>query len=109
MGNLAQVDDLILLLAPDGKRFLIRLCAGAQMHTHRGFIRHDDMIGQPYGALVPSQLGDRFSMLQPSTFDLVMHVKRASQIVYPKEIGYVLLRMNIVPGARVVEAGTGSG
>jgi tRNA (adenine57-N1/adenine58-N1)-methyltransferase len=54
-------------------------------------------------------MGHPFFLLQPSTFDLTMRVKRASQIVYPKEIGYIILRMNIVPGSRIVEAGTGSG
>ena len=107
--NIAQADDLVLLLAPDEKRYLIRLMPRQQRHTHRGFIPHDAIIGQPFGSAVSTQLGDRFRLLQPSTFDLVMHVKRASQIVYPKEIGYILLRMNIIPGARVIESGTGSG
>lgn len=107
--NIAQADDLVLMLAPDEKRFLIRLTPGAQLHTHRGFIPHDAIIGQPFGSAVETQLGQRFLLLQPSTFDLVMHIKRASQIVYPKEIGYIVLWMNIVPGARVIEAGTGSG
>ena len=107
--NVAQAGDLVLLLAPDEKRFLIRLTPRDQLHTHRGFIPHDTIIDQPFGAAVQTQLGHRFLLLQPSTFDLVMHVKRASQIVYPKEIGYILLRMNIIPGARVIEAGTGSG
>jgi tRNA (adenine57-N1/adenine58-N1)-methyltransferase len=107
--NTAQADDLVLLLSPDEKRFLVRLTAGAQLHTHRGYIAHDALIGQTFGSAVQTQLGHSFLLLQPSTFDLVMHIKRASQIVYPKEIGYILLRMNIVPGARVVEAGTGSG
>lgn len=107
--DIAQPNDWVLLLSPDEKRFLIRLSAGAQLHTHRGFIAHDAIIGRPYGSAVTTQLGHSFLLLQPSTLDLVMHVKRASQIVYPKEIGYLVLRMNIVPGARVIEAGTGSG
>ncbi len=105
----AQAGDWVLLLGPDEKRFFIRLAAGQQMHTHRGFLLHNAIIGQPFGSTVPTQLGARFLLLQPSTFDWVMHVKRISQIVYPKEIGYILLRLNIIPGARVVEAGTGSG
>ena len=107
----AQAGDWVLLLAQDrsAKRFFLRLTIGQQLHTHRGFIRHDDVIGQPFGSFVKTQLGQRFLLLQPSTFDFVMHVKRISQIIYPKEIGYILLRLNIVPGARVVEAGSGSG
>jgi tRNA (adenine57-N1/adenine58-N1)-methyltransferase len=105
----AQAGDWVLLLAPDEKRFFIRLAPGQQLHTHRGYIQHDEMIGRPFGCAVRTQLGHSFRLLLPSTFDLVMHVKRISQIVYPKEIGYLLLRLNVIPGARVVEAGTGSG
>lgn len=104
-----QLGDLILLLGPDGKRIILKLSAGQQIHTHLGFMTHDSLVGLVYGSLVKTQLGHPFVLLKPSTLDLVMHVKRTSQIVYPKEIGYVLLKMNIVPGARVVEAGTGSG
>ncbi len=107
--NLAQLNDLVLLVSPDEKRFLVRLVPGAQMHTHRGYIPHDAIIGKSFGDSVATQMGHPFLVLQPSTFDLAMHVKRASQIVYPKEIGYIVLRMNIVPGSRIVEAGTGSG
>lgn len=107
--NLAQASDTVLLISPDEKRFMVRLVAGAQMHTHRGFILHDALIGQPFGSTIKTQMGRPFLLLQPSTLDLVMHIKRAGQIIYPKEIGAIILKMNIVPGARVVEAGTGSG
>ncbi len=105
----AQPGDMVLLLAPDGKRLLHKLTPGQQVHTHLGFFTHDSVVGLAYGSLVRTQLGHSFVLLQPSTLDLVMHVKRTSQIVYPKEIGYILLKMNVVPGTRLVEAGTGSG
>jgi tRNA (adenine57-N1/adenine58-N1)-methyltransferase catalytic subunit len=104
-----QPGDMILLLAPDGKRFIHLLTLGQQIHTHLGFMTHDSLVGLFPGSLVKTQLGHTFVLLKPSTLDLVMHLKRTSQIVYPKEIGYILLKMNIVPGACVVEAGTGSG
>ncbi len=107
--NNAQAGDWVLLLGPAEKRFFVRLTSGQQLHTHRGFIPHDAIIGKPYGHSVTTQLGASFLVLQPSTFDLIMHVKRISQIVYPKEAGYIVMRLNVVPGARVVEAGTGSG
>ncbi len=107
--NAAQPNDLVMLVSPDEKRFQVRLVAGQQLHTHRGYIPHDAIIGKRYGDAVATQMGHPFLLLQPSTFDLTMRVKRASQIVYPKEIGYIILRMNIVPGSRIVEAGTGSG
>lgn len=101
--------DMILLLAPDGKRFIHRISPGERIHTHLGFISHESLVGLVPGSLVKTQLGHAFVLLTPSTLDLIMHVKRTSQIVYPKEIGYALLKMNIVPGALVIEAGTGSG
>jgi tRNA (adenine57-N1/adenine58-N1)-methyltransferase len=104
-----KLGDMILLLAPDGKRFIHKLAQGEQVHTHLGFVTHDSLVGLVPGSLVKTQLGHSFVLLTPSTLDLVMHVKRTSQIVYPKEIGYLLLKMNIVPGTCVVEAGTGSG
>ncbi len=107
--NIAKAGDWVLLLGPADKRFLVRLTPGQQLHTHRGFVFHDAIVDKPFGSTVTTHLGAPFLLLQPSTFDLVMHVKRISQIVYPKEAGYILMRLNIVPGARVVEAGTGSG
>lgn len=107
--NLAHENDLILLAGPDGKRLMVRLTRGQKIHTHLGWIAHDDIIDQPFGHAIRTQLAHPFLLLPPSTLDLVMHAKRASQIVYPKEAGYILLKLNIIPGARVIEAGTGSG
>lgn len=107
--NTAQPNEMVLLVSPDEKRYAVRLVSGQRLDTHHGYILHDAIIGQPFGTTIKTQLGHAYLLLQPSTYDLVMHVKRISQIVYPKEIGYILLRMNIVPGTRVVECGTGSG
>jgi tRNA (adenine57-N1/adenine58-N1)-methyltransferase catalytic subunit len=109
MTNIAQANEFVLLIGPDEHRFLIRLTVGQQHHTHDGFILHNDIIGKPFGFPVRTQLGYPYLLLQPSTYDFGMHVKRSSQIIYPKEIGTIILRMNIIPGVRVVEAGTGSG
>jgi tRNA (adenine57-N1/adenine58-N1)-methyltransferase len=107
--NIAQANEYVLLIAPDDKRYMVRLIPGQQLHTHHGFILHNAIIGQTFGTTLKTQLEYAYLLLQPSTFDFVMHVKRASQIVYPKEIGQIILQLNIIPGARVVEAGTGSG
>jgi tRNA (adenine57-N1/adenine58-N1)-methyltransferase len=107
--DIAREHDLVLLISRDDKRFIVRLAPGEDFHTHRGKIAHDDILGHPLGRVVRSHLGHPFVVLQPSTHDLIMNVSRATQIVYPKEIGYVLLKLGIGPGTRVVEAGTGSG
>jgi tRNA (adenine57-N1/adenine58-N1)-methyltransferase len=107
--KVAQENDLVLLISSRGKRFLIRLQAGASQHTHAGVIKHDDLIGQPLGRQVSSHLGKPFLALEPSTHDLMMNVRRQTQIIYPKEAGYILLKMNLYSGQRVIEAGSGSG
>jgi len=105
----AQENDLVLLISQDGKRYLLRLHAGDRFHTHRGVIAHDDLIGKPFGHKVSSHLNHSFLVLQPSLHDLLMSLRRASQIVYPKDIGQILLKLDVGRGKRVIEAGTGSG
>lgn len=107
--SVARVDELALLISPDRKRFVVMLAEGESFHTHRGMIAHDDIIGQDFGRIVQSHNGARFTVLRPSMEEVLMTLTRATQIVYPKDIGYILLKLSVVPGARVIEAGSGSG
>jgi len=105
----AQPDDRALLVGRDRKLFIVRLEPGSQFHTHRGVVAHDDLIGTPWGTQLFTHLGYPFLLLRPSTDDFVRDLKRTTQIIYPKDAGYVLMKMSIASGCRVVEAGTGSG
>lgn len=107
--QVTQAGELALLVGRDRKTFIVRLTPGAQLHTHRGVLPHDELIGAPWGSWLHSHLGYPFLILQPSTDDLVRDLKRNTQIVYPKDAGYILMKMRIAPGQRVIEAGTGSG
>jgi tRNA (adenine57-N1/adenine58-N1)-methyltransferase len=107
--DVAKENDLVLLIGQDRKQFIQRLKAGGQLQTHRGIVRHDDLLGQPLGREIRSHLDYPFVIVEPSTFDLITLLKRTTQIMYPKDIGYVLVKLNVMPGSRVVEAGTGSG
>jgi tRNA (adenine57-N1/adenine58-N1)-methyltransferase catalytic subunit len=107
--SLAQENDLVLLIGQDRKSFLVRLREGGVLQTHRGCIRHEDLLGSPLGREIRSHLGYSFVVLQPSTCDLIKELKRITQIMYPKDIGYMLLKLNVMSGSRVIEAGTGSG
>jgi tRNA (adenine57-N1/adenine58-N1)-methyltransferase len=108
MPNLAA-GDLVLLISPDKKRHLALLTPGGVFHSHRGFVEHDAILGKPAGVRVGSHSGEDFVVLRPSMEELLMTVRRATQIVYPKDIGYLLLKLSIVPGRRIIEAGSGSG
>lgn len=107
--HVAQENDLVLLIGQDRKQFVMRLVAGGQLQTHRGCLNHDDLLGHPLGREVHSHLGYPFVILQPSTSDLINQLKRTTQIMYPKDIGYALVKLSVTPGDRVIEAGTGSG
>lgn len=82
---------------------------GQRVESMHGFIKHEDLIGCEWGSLVSTHLGKTFIMLQPALDDLLRDIDRASQVVYPKDIGYILLNLGVGPGSRVLEAGTGSG
>lgn len=105
----AQAGDLALLVGLRHKHFIFPLIPGGTFHTHRGILNHDELIGKPWGSQVFSHQGAPFFMLQPSLADLLVDLKRNTQIVYPKDIGFILTSMSIGPGQTVMEAGTGSG
>src|SRR3990170_1642589 len=105
----AQAGELALLVAADQKQFIFRLDPQAELQTHRGVIRHLELIGLRWGSQVESHLRERFLMFEPSLSDLLLHIRRRSQIIFPKDIGYILLRLSVGPGKTIVEAGTGSG
>ncbi len=105
----AREGDLAQLVGLNHKNFIIRLQKGAEFQSHRGVISHDDLIGLPWGTQVHSHKGSPFFLMQPSLAELIRGIRRSTQILYPKEIGYILVTMGIGPGMRVIEAGTGSG
>ncbi|GAP14651.1 tRNA(1-methyladenosine) methyltransferase [Longilinea arvoryzae] len=108
-GTNAQEGDLVQLVGLRHKSFLLSLKAGAVFQTHRGVIKHDDLIGKPWGSQIFSHNGSPFFLLQPALGDVIRELPRSSQILYPKDIGYILVTMGIGPGQHVMEAGTGSG
>jgi len=101
--------DYILLYLSQRKTYLVKVEAGKSFHTHKGFIKFDDLIGKDYGSKVPSSLGVEFAALKPLLRDFVMKSVRKTQITYPKDIALIVMFSGIGPGSRVVEAGTGTG
>ena len=85
------------------------LAPGAEFHTHRGAVAHDAVIGSPEGSVVKSTNGDAFLVLRPLLVDYVMSMPRGAQVIYPKDAAQIVHEGDIFPGARVLEAGAGSG
>jgi tRNA (adenine57-N1/adenine58-N1)-methyltransferase len=104
-----QPNETVLLISEDGKKFYTKLTPGHRQHTHQGIIDHDNLIGQPLGRKLTSSTGHQFVAVEPSLAELMKEVKRRSQIIYPKEAGRIIFKLNIYPGRRVIEAGSGSG
>jgi len=99
-----------VLLYLDGKRkYLTRAEKGHVLHTHRGYLLLDSLIGLRYGSRVRSNVGADFVALQPTPWDFVLKIARKTQVIYPKDMALIVFKLGLRPGMRVVEAGTGSG
>ena len=104
-----RAGEPIQLTDPKGRLHTITLTPGKQWHTHRGFIRHDDLIGMPDGSTITNTAGTEYLAVRPLLSDFVMSMPRGAAVVYPKDAGQIVTMADIFPGARVVEAGVGSG
>lgn len=107
--NNALPGDIVQLVGLRHKHFIFTLVEGGELHTHKGIVKHDDIIGLAWGSQLFSHTGSPFFLLQPMLGDILTNLKRNTQILYPKDIGFLLVNMGIGPGKRVLEAGTGSG
>ncbi|MCL1915766.1 MAG: tRNA (adenine-N1)-methyltransferase [Desulfovibrionaceae bacterium] len=101
--------ELIILLAPGGRRRLRRLEKGADVHGEGGVLAASDIAAAEFGGEVRTHLGLPYRLLRPGLYDLVRGVRRQTQVLYPKDIGYICLRLSVGRGSRVIEAGSGSG
>ena len=104
-----QEGDRVQLTDPKGRMHTITLVPGKQFHTHRGHVKHDDLIGSPDGVTITNTSGTEYLALRPLLSDYVMSMPRGAAVVYPKDAGQVVTMADIFPGATVVEAGVGSG
>jgi tRNA (adenine57-N1/adenine58-N1)-methyltransferase catalytic subunit len=101
--------DQVQLTDPKGRRYTLVLEPGGEYHTHRGGLAHDDIIGRDEGSVVSSAGGTAYLALRPLLADYVLSMPRGAQVIYPKDAAQILIWGDIFPGARVLEAGAGSG
>jgi tRNA (adenine57-N1/adenine58-N1)-methyltransferase len=108
-GGPFRAGDRVQLTDPKGRHYTITLETGGQYHTHRGGLAHDDLIGRPEGSLVVSAVGTPYLALRPRLADFVLSMPRGAQVIYPKDAAQILMWGDVFAGARVLEAGAGSG
>ena len=104
-----QAGDRIQLTDPKGKLYSFTITPGKEWHTHKGWITHDDLIGLPDASVVSTTAGLKFTAFIPLLADYVLSMPRGATIVYPKDAAMIVGVADIYPGARVLEAGVGSG
>jgi tRNA (adenine57-N1/adenine58-N1)-methyltransferase len=101
--------EQVLLIDDRDRRFLVRLQRGRTFHFHGGLVPHDLILGSDEGTVVHSQTGARLLCVRPTLADFILKMPRGAQVIYPKDIGALVVHADIAPGVRVLEAGTGSG
>ena len=101
--------ERVLLVDQKQRRYLMMLVGGETFHTHAGMVAHDDLIGAEEGSQILTTTGRRFLVLRPTLADVVLKMPRGAQVIYPKDLGAILLAADMGPGMRVLEAGVGSG
>ena len=106
--RLLEPGEKVLLIDSRDRRYLVTLATGKQWHSHSGVLEHDALIGQPEGIHVKTTGGQKVLAFRPTMEDFVLKMKRGAQVVYPKDLGLIIVYGDIHPGAKVLEAGTGS-
>jgi len=101
--------DQVLLIDAKKRRYLVTLAAGGEFHTHAGVVAHDALIGAAEASSVRSSRGSAMLAIRPTLAEFVLTMPRGAQVIYPKDLGPILMLADIFPGARVLESGVGSG
>jgi tRNA (adenine57-N1/adenine58-N1)-methyltransferase len=103
------VGDRVMMIDSKDRRYLITLAPGGEFHTHAGPVMHDDLLGRSEGIAVRSTRGGTYLAVRPTLAEVILKMPRGAQVIYPKDLGPILMLADIFPGARTLEAGVGSG
>ena len=107
--EIIQDGDYVLIYLDARRTYMIKMQAGQTFHTHKGYLKLDELIGKAYGEPIKSSMGIYFTTLKPILTDYIMKSSRNTQIIYPKDAALIVMFSGIGPGSRVVESGTGTG
>jgi tRNA (adenine57-N1/adenine58-N1)-methyltransferase len=103
------VGERVVVVDAKGRQHLVTLLDGGEFHTHAGIVPHADLLGREEGTTVRTSVGARYTVMRPTISDVVFRMPRGAQVIYPKDLGPILIIADIHPGVRVLEAGVGSG
>jgi len=100
-----KLGERVMLIDAKDRHYLITLREGAEFHTHAGIVQHNDIIGALEGSLIRGSTERSFLALRPTLSDVVLKMPRGAQVIYPKDLGTILMQADVGPGMRVLEAG----
>lgn len=109
MNSQLEEGDLVQLIDSKSRRYQGVLTSGKEFHFHSGIITHDELIGTPEGSTVNSSRRQSYTVVRPTLAEFVLKMPRGAQVIYPKDLGPILMLADIGPGTRVLESGVGSG
>jgi tRNA (adenine57-N1/adenine58-N1)-methyltransferase len=104
-----EANEFVVLTDSKGREFMVRLQPGGRFHTHHGYVDHDALIGTYEGSTARSSRGHTLLVFRPTLSQIIMNMPRRAQVIYPKDIGTILVWADVFAGATVVEIGTGYG
>jgi len=104
-----EAGELIMLIDRKERRYLTTLVEGGEFHSHAGAVPHAELIGQTEGQEFRTAKNAAYLVVRPTLSDFILKMKRGAQVIYPKDLGPILMQADIFPGARVLESGLGSG
>jgi len=103
------VGERVMLIDSKDRQYLLTLEVGKTFHTHSGILAHDDVIGQPEGSVIAASTDRKFLVVRPTLSEVILKMPRGAQVIYPKDLGTILMMADIAPGQHVIESGVGSG
>ena len=109
MSGELEAGEVVQLIDNKNRRYLVTLEPGGEFHSHAGLLAHDDLIGRPEGRALKSSRGGTYRVFRPTLSEFVLKMPRGAQVIYPKDLGPLLMIADIGPGVRVLESGVGSG
>ncbi|MGE3621593.1 MAG: tRNA (adenine-N1)-methyltransferase [Acidimicrobiia bacterium] len=109
MSRPLRAGEQVLLVDAKRRRYLVTLEAGGEFHTHSGVLPHDELIGREEGVSCRSTYGVTYTAMRPTLSEFVLKMPRGAQVIYPKDLGPILMLADVFPGARILESGVGSG
>jgi tRNA (adenine57-N1/adenine58-N1)-methyltransferase len=104
-----RAGEKVLLFDSKDRRYLVTLAEEGEFHTHRGPVPHAEIIGLAEGSVVKAAGGAKYTVVRPTLSDFVLKMPRGAQVIYPKDLGPILMLADVFPGARILESGVGSG